>query len=134
MAISPRQQQLVLAAILGGVVAFALVVAVVLAQTGHGLADPPVPVLDLVSLAAGASLAAVALWLRQQLRNAPADAAPDEAAMRQFQALLVPVAVLEGGMMLGLVTWLLNGKPLPGAAVAGALFLLALWVMRSRPH
>jgi len=119
------QQRIVLVAILSGVVAYAAVVAFVL--PGDARPNPAgVPVLDEVSICAGIGLAVAALLARRALTASAANAAPGERANRQFLARLVPLAMLEGGCMLGLTAWMVNGDPVPGAIVAAVLFALAL--------
>lgn len=119
------QQRIVCLALLGGIAAYAAVVAFLL-QDGTRIAPEPVPPLDMVSIVAGIAVAIAATAVRAALgataRNAPAN----ERANRLFIARLAPIALLEGGAMLGITTWLINADPMPGALVAGVLFALGL--------
>lgn len=120
------QQRLVCFGLLMGVSAYAIVVAVVLEQAGKGFGPQHDDVFDTVSMAAGAALAVAAMVLRQKLGQLVAVASPADRASARFRALLVPMALLEAGCLLGITTWLWNGNPVPGLVVA--MVLLALMI------
>lgn len=122
-------QRLVFLALLGGMVAPAIVFAALLAgNEWRGLGDQPVPELGWAATLFGIAIAPIALLLRGK-KLAQADGAPPERqGMLRFQARLLPIAMLEGGVLLNLVAWLLNGTILPSVAVAVVLFALAIVV------
>ena len=122
-------QRLVFLALLGGMVAPAIVFAAVLAgNEWRGMSENPVPELGWAASLFGVAIAPIALLMRGK-KLAEADAAPPERqGMLHFQARLLPIAMLEGGVLLNLVAWLLNGTLLPTMAVAVVLFALAIVV------
>lgn len=121
------QQRLICFALLMGVGAFALVVAFLLQQNGGAGLSPEVdPMLGTLVLVVGPSMAVAALGMRSVLRR-KADAAPVATrAMARFRAVLVPMAMLEGGALLGITVWMLSGAAVPNLVVA--LVLLALMI------
>jgi hypothetical protein len=124
------QQRLVFFALLFGMAMFAVVVAVVL-QTGDGtgLGGEPMPMLDMVSIALGAAMAVAAFVVRGTLQRR-ADAATGAARSHaRFRATLVPLALLEGGVLFGLTVWLLNGVAVPPLVVALVLFAAAIAIV-----
>jgi len=86
-------------------------------------------VLDTVAIAAGVAIAGAALIVRRMLQAAAARQTGAPRAMASFRATLVPIAILEGGCLLGLTTWLLNGNPVPGLVVALVLLSLAVLIV-----
>lgn len=121
------QQRLVCFALLMGVGAFALVVAFLLQQNGGaGLAPDIDPMLGTAVLVVGPSMAVAALLVRGMLaRKADAEPMATRASAR-FRALLVPMAMLEGGALLGITVWMMSGAAVPNLVVA--LVLLALMI------
>lgn len=122
-------QRLVFLALLAGIAIYAVVVAVMLQQTGKGLAESPIEVLDTVAIFAGVGLAAAAMLVRRKPRADAERLTGAPRAMASFRATLVPIAILEGGCLLGLTTWLLNGNPVPGLVVALVLLSLAVLIV-----
>jgi hypothetical protein len=126
-------QRIVCFALLLGMVAFAVVVALVLqSNEGRGLAETRIEVLDTMAIAVGVASATGALVLRTILNGKAAAAPPAERASARFVATLVPLATLEGGCMLALTAWLLNGTMFPNLAVAGLLLTVAIVVVPFR--
>ena len=126
-----RATIIVCSALLGGVCMFAIVIAVLLQQNdGKGIA--PLELINLVSVAIGASLLAAALLLRGVLRNRAEQKTGDDRARARFSAVLIPIALLEGGMMLGLMAWMMNGTPVPGLVVACVLLAAAIGILPFR--
>ncbi|MBL8754208.1 MAG: hypothetical protein JNK15_12980 [Planctomycetes bacterium] len=122
-------QRVVFLALLGGMAAFALVVAMVLqGNGGRGLAETPIEMLDIAAVGIGATNAVLAFVLRAILHGRIAAHPPQQQATARFAATLVPIAVLEGGCMLALTAWMLNGAPFPNALVAGVLFAVAVTI------
>jgi hypothetical protein len=120
-------QRAVFLALLGGMVAYAIVVAVVLQTNGgRGLAATPIELLDTIALAVGATNAVMALVLRAILAGKVAGTPHAGQPGARFAATLVPLAMLEGGCVLALTAWLLNGTMFPNLAVAVVLLLVAL--------
>lgn len=121
------QQRLICFALLMGVGAFALVVAFLLQQNGGaGLSADVDPMLGTVVLAVGPSMAVAALLVRGMLsRKADAEPIATRAGAR-FRAVLVPMALLEGGALLAITVWMISGAAVPNLVVA--LVLLALMI------
>jgi hypothetical protein len=120
-------QRLLFVALLGGMVAPAIVFAAVLASNDwRGLGDPPVPELGWAATLFGIAIAPLAMLLRGRKLAAADGAPPGRQGMLRFQARLLPIAMLEGGVLLNLVAWLLNGAVLPTVPVAAVLFALAV--------
>jgi hypothetical protein len=124
------QQRIVFLAILSSVAMFVVAAAVVL-QTGDGkgLGGDPIPMLDTVALAAGAAVALAAFALRPALQRAAEAATGAARSHARFRATLIPLALLEGGCLLGIVTWMLNGNAVPGLVVALVLFAAAVAIV-----
>ncbi|MBL9078216.1 MAG: hypothetical protein JNL08_11970 [Planctomycetes bacterium] len=120
------QQRLVCIALLLGITFYAVVVGVVLQSTGKGLAAAPLPELDTVAIALGAAMAIGAVTARGVLRRLAERAEPEARAAARFRAVLVPIAMLEGGCLFGITVWMLNGNPVPGLAVAMVLLAIAI--------
>jgi hypothetical protein len=121
------QQRLVCIVLLIGMSFCAVAVAVALqANAGRGMAHEPLPALDTAAVAVGAALVVGALVLRAGLGGVAARAAPESRPLARFRATLVPIAVLEGGCAFDLTVWLLNGRAVPGLAVAMVLLAIAI--------
>lgn len=120
-------QRLLFVALLLGMVAPAIVFAAVLASNDwRGLGDPPVPELGWAATLFGIAIAPIALLLRGRKLAAAEAAPPERQGMLRFQARLLPIAMLEGAVLLNLVAWLLNGTVLPTVPVAVVLSGLAV--------
>lgn len=127
------QQRLIAFALLMGVGAFALVTAFVLQQNeGKGIDPDAVPELGTVVLLLGPALLVTGLVLRTLL-NRRAEALPaDERGGLRFQALLLPMAMLEAGALFGITVWLLSGRAVPGLVVALVLFAAMIAIVPLR--
>lgn len=125
-------QRLVFFALLLGMVAYTVAVAVLLQQLGKGLADEPVPRLDDVVVFTGLGLAIAAMLIRRRLQAGCERLAGAERGAARFRATLVPLAMLEGGCLFGTTTWLLSGRPVPGLVVAMVLLSLAILIVPFR--
>lgn len=111
-------QRLVALALVSGMGMYMVAVAVVLqSNDGRGLADAPIPGLDVAVPAAGIVLALAAVIARQRLRG------------RGLPATLVPLALLEGGSLLGSTAWLLHGEVVPHLVTALVLLALAIAIV-----
>ncbi len=120
-------QRLMLFALLLGMIFYAVVVGVLLGQQEWvGLAEQPLPILDSVVLGVGGAAVVAAVLMRSVLQGRAAAADAEQRPGLQFQAHLIPVAILEGGVLLALTAWMLNGAPLPYTVVAGVLFAIAV--------
>ncbi len=123
-------QRIVFFALLLGIAMYAIGVAVLLQQSGgKGFVEPPIDELDLVATIAGLGLATAAMLVRRAMHAVANRLAGDERAAARFRATLVPMAILEGGCLLGLTTWLLNGRVVPGLVVALVLLSLAVLIV-----
>lgn len=121
------QQRLVFFALLLGMTMYALVVAVVLqTNDGKGLSEAPVALLDTVVIAVGAASALGAFSLRGIMQRQAEAAVGSARSHARFRATLVPVAMLEGGVLLGLTVWMLNGNVVPNLVVALVLLSIAI--------
>lgn len=127
------QQRLVFVALLAGMVAYAGAAAIVLRQNdGRGLAPAPIPALGNVTVWAGAGLATAAMIVRARLHAIAAAASSAARRAARFRATLVPLAMLEGGCLLGITTWLLDGRIDPGLIVAAVMLGLAVLIVPFR--
>jgi F0F1-type ATP synthase membrane subunit c/vacuolar-type H+-ATPase subunit K len=127
------QQRLIAFALLFGVGAYALVAAIVLQQNdGKGLQpDLPTELAD-VALLLGPAMLVAGLVLRVVM-NRRAEALPaDERAPLRFQALLLPLAVLEAGALFGITVWMLSGKAVPSLVIALVLFAAMIAIVPLR--
>lgn len=124
-------QRLVCIAPVLGAVLFAIVVGVILqGNDGRGFAVEPMPDLDTVIVAVGGVLLIGGLMLRAVLHGR-ADATEHGPArsLARFRARLVPIAILEGGALLGLVGWLLTGAAVPNLVVALVLIAAQIAIL-----
>lgn len=124
---SVSQARLIHGALLSGALVFGVVVWF-LTRDG-GLGGEPVPMLGDVALILAGVMLVAAVSLRALLKNRAARASGADRALLCFQAGLVPIALLEGAILFQLTVWMVNGAPMPAAAVAGFLWLVAatLW-------
>lgn len=126
-------QRIVCLSLLGGIAMYTVVVAVLLqGNDGKGLGDPVVPILDQIVIWAGAGVALAAFTLRAALMRAVDAAPPAERRDKRFVATLLPLAMLEGGAMLGITVWLINGTAVPNLVTAMVLFAAAILVVPLR--
>jgi hypothetical protein len=124
------QQRVVFLALLGGMVAYGVVVALVVqSNEGRGIGGAPIEALDFVTLGLGAVATAAALVLRAMLHGRAGSRPREQRAAARFTATLLPLAILEGGCMLALTAWLLNGTMFPNLAIAMLLLLVAIVVV-----
>jgi hypothetical protein len=119
------RQRIVFLMLLVGMALFMVAAAVVL-QVNEGKGLGAVPELDQVVPFLGVGLAVAAFTMRAILGRAAANAAPGDRAAKRFVAVMMPLAMLEGGSIAGTTTWLLNGNAVPGLAVGLVLFALAI--------
>lgn len=119
------QQRIVCFALVLGVVAMAGVIAFLTDESGAAQPGEPPPE-DLLGpyVWPVAAAAAVAAFLVRGFLHGKADAAEGSARRwLRFRATMVPLALLEGGALFGLVAWLQARKEQPG--LIAALVLLA---------
>ena len=123
-------QRLVFLGLVLGMVMYAVTVAVILQiGEGRGLASEPIRALDTVVVAVAAAAAAGAVVLRSLLRRAAEQTTGAARSHAYFRAALVPVALLEGGVLFGLTAWLLNGNAVPNLVAALVLLSLAIAIV-----
>jgi hypothetical protein len=122
-------QRLVFFGLLFGMVMYAVTVAVILQVGGTGLATERIDVLDTIVVAVGGAALAGALTLRSLLRRNVESATGAARSHARFHATLVPIALLEGGVLLALTAWLLNGNPVPNVVVAMVLLAAAIAIV-----
>lgn len=121
------QLRIVCFALLFGMTSFAVVAAVLLqGNDGKGFAEEPLPMLDTVVVAVGAAAALVAFALRRVLGPRADETDPQLRLAARFRATITSIAALEGGSLFGIVTWLLQGDPVPGLVVAMVLLSIAI--------
>jgi hypothetical protein len=127
------QQRILYFAILLGVAMFVVMVAV-LQQTndGKGLGAEPIAALDTAVIALGLAAAVSAFAVRGPLVRRAEQATGSARSHARFRATLVPLAILEGGSLFGIVTWMLNGDPVPGLVVALVLLAGAIAIVPLR--
>lgn len=127
------QQRLIAFALLFGVGAYALVVAFLLQQNdGKGLQPDVAPELANVVLMLGPALLVTSLVLRTVMNRRAEALPPGERASLRFQALLLPLAVLEGGALFGITVWMLSGKAVPNLVTALVLFAAMIAIVPLR--
>ncbi len=122
-----RQAQLIHAALMGGVVIFAAIVASGLVGGSGGTSAPAQgsggagrsvgTVLGILCVLLPVALIPMALMARKKLMRA-AEEMEDPDPVR-FQAVVISAAVVESMGLFGCVVWLITGKPLPGAILVG---------------
>lgn len=121
------QLRIVCFALLFGMTSFAVVAAVLLqGNDGKGLAEQPLPMLDPIVIAVGTAAVIAAVVLRRVLGPRATETDPERRLAARFRATLLSIAALEGGCLLGIVTWLLQGDPVPGLVVAMVLLAIAI--------
>ena len=120
-------QRMICIALVFGIAMYAIVVGVILKMNeGIGLSDEPIEVLDTVALAVGITVAVVALLIRWIfIKKAEATAKEDRARPRLLSRI-IPLTIIEGGGLLAITIWMLNGNAVPSLAVACVLLSLAI--------
>lgn len=116
------QQRIIAAGLLSGPLLFALVVPFLLPAEGGGIGDPGLPALEWIVVALGAVMLVGVQVARPLLLRKAAEAPPEQAQPAQFMALVMPMAMLEGGMLFSCVVWLLTGHANPAMVVFAVLF------------
>lgn len=120
-------QRIVFLALLLGPTMFAVVAGVVLqTNDGKGMSEEPLEILDTVSIALGAAAAIGAFAVRAALRKMAAGKQGDDRKRAMFASRLVPLAILEGASLFGIVIWMLNGNAVPPLAVAMVVLAIAI--------
>ncbi|MCR9244796.1 MAG: hypothetical protein NXI31_07175 [bacterium] len=118
-------QRVLCFALLLGMIAYAIAAALTLqVNGGRGLADHPRPVLEDIAIVVGCAVGVAGAIANVVLRRLAAGQERAQRAMTRFLATLIPLILLEGGCLLAVTVWLLNGKAVP--ALPTALVLLAL--------
>ena len=119
------QQRILFFALVLGVVAMAGVIAFLTNEAGAAQPGEPPPedLLGPYVWPVAAALAAAALLVRGFLHGKADAAAGEERRRLRFRATFLPLALLEGGALFGLIAWLQARKEQPG--LIAALVLLA---------
>jgi nitroreductase len=84
--------------------------------------------LRMVALAVGFGSVPMALFLRATLLRQAALVPEARQAQGRLAAMIVGMALLEGGVLFNLVVWLVTGVPMPNVAVAGLLVVVQLFL------
>ena len=114
-------------ALVFGIAMYAIVVGVILKMNeGIGLSDEPIEVLDTVALAVGITVAVVALLIRWILIKKAEATAKEHRARPRLLSRIIPLTIIEGGGLLAITIWMLNGNAVPSLAVACVLLSLAI--------
>ena len=126
------QQRLICLALLLGMVSYAMVVAVMVVQTGNkGMAAEYIFWLDIALPSAGVVCAAVAVSTRRMLSATAEPLFGTARGNALFRAILVPLAVTEGGCLFGVTAWLFNASVAPLVTTV-LLLSLSIWLMPFR--
>ncbi len=124
-----KQAQLIYAALMGGVVVFAVIVASGItgggggggpAGAGAGMSGTARSVgtaLGILCVVLPVTVIPMALLARKKLMRAALTV--DDPDPVRFQAVLISGAVLESMGLFGCVVWMITGEPLPGAILVG---------------
>lgn len=120
-------QRMICMALVFGMAMYAIVAGLVLqTNEGAGLADEPIEMLDTVALAVGIAAGVLGMLVRVLLTRKAEAAAKEDRATPRFLSRIVPLAILEGGCLLAITVWMLNGKAVPALAVALVLLSFAI--------
>lgn len=119
------QQRILFFALVLGVVAMAGVIAFLTNEAGAAQPGEPPPedLLGPYVVPVAAALAAAAFLVRGFLHGKADAAAGEERRRLRFRATFLPLVLLEGGALFGLIAWLQARKEQPG--LIAALVLLA---------
>lgn len=121
------QQRTICIALVLGIAMYVTAVGVILKiNDGSGLSDEPIEVLDTAALAVGIAVAIGAMLARSILTKKAKATAKEHRATPRFLARIVPLAIIEGGGLLAITAWMLNGNALPSLAVACVLLSFAI--------
>ena len=120
------QQRLVCIALIIAMAVMAAVFALVL-EPGQLLVEPLASqTLVTINWVAGVVALLAAVTVRIFFRSRAEAAKAEDRAKWYYLSSIVPIAILEGGFMLGMVSWVLTGETLPALAFASLQFVFAL--------
>ena len=120
-------QRMICMALVFGMAMYAIVAGVMIKMNdGVGLSEEPIEVLDAVSLGVGIGAAVIAMVVRVMLTKKAEATDKEHRATPRFLSRIVPLAILEGGCLLAITVWMLNGTALPPLAVACVLLSFAI--------
>jgi hypothetical protein len=120
-------QRILFFALFLGVTMFAIAAGILIqTRDGKGLADPPIVVLDDVVIIVGAFTLVGAFAMRALMHRRAARLDGQARGGAKFMATLLPLAMLEGGCLLGVVAWMLNGNAVPNLVVTLVLMSIAI--------
>jgi hypothetical protein len=120
-------QRILFFALFLGVTLFAIAAGIMLqSRDGKGLADPPIEVLHDVVIVVGAFALIGAFVMRALMHRRAAGLDGPARGAAKFMATLLPLAMLEGGCLLGVITWMLNGEAVPSLVVTLVLMSIAI--------
>jgi len=123
------QQRVIFVALLLSMTLYAIGTAIVLQfNDGEGLASEPMAELNPIGIAFGLVSGMTAITLRMRLG---ARAETLEGAARsnaRYMSRLIPLVIIEGGCLLNITAWLINGEALPSLAIALVLLAVAITI------
>ena len=120
-------QRMICVALVLGMAMYAVVVGVILKlNDGVGMTEEPIEVLDTIALIVGIAVAVLAVFARILIAKKAATADKGQRATPRFLSLVVPLVLLEGGCLLAITVWMLNGNAVPALAVACVLLSIAI--------
>lgn len=120
-------QRMICMALVLGMAMYAVVVGLILKlNDGVGMIEEPIEVLDTIALVVGIAVAVLAVFARILLAKKAATGDKDQRATPRFLSLVVPLVLLEGGCLLAITVWMLNGNAVPALAVACVLLSIAI--------
>lgn len=123
-------QRLVFFALVLGMTMATIAFAVVLQTSdGKGMADPPIAAFDTLGPVIAATMTIGALTLRKVLQRAAEATTGAARSQARFRATLIPLAMLEGGCLISLTAWLLNGNANPHLVAAMVLLAIAIAIV-----
>jgi hypothetical protein len=124
------QQRLILMALLVGMAIYTIAIAVVLlTNDGKGLSPEFFADRDWIVPVLAASMATGAMVLRGSLQRGADALTGDARSAARFRATLIPVALLEGGCLIGLSAWLITGRSVPHLVTALVLLAIAIAIV-----
>jgi cytochrome bd-type quinol oxidase subunit 2 len=120
-------QRMVCMALVFGMVLYAIAAGVMLkVNDGIGLAEEPIALLNTAALIVGIAVAIIATLLRRLLTKKAEAADKEHRAAQRFLSRILPLAIIAGGCLLAITTWMLNGEAMPALAVACVLLSIAI--------